>query len=141
MPQPPILDLAKTIFDSQPFSKHIGARLVEISEKEAVIEVTLRDALRQQHGFAHGGLLSYLADNAITFAGGVALVGDALTSEFKINYLRPAKGPLLRAVAAAVSVSGKQAVCQCRIFSLDGDEQDLVALAQGTVVRLSRDKS
>lgn len=141
MPETSIIDLAKTIFDSQPFSRHIGAQLAAISEKEAVIEVELRDELRQQHGFAHGGLLSYLADNAITFAGGVALVGDALTSEFKINYLRPAKGPTLRAVAAAVSVSGKQAVCQCRIFSLKDDEKELVALAQGTVVRLARDKS
>lgn len=136
-----ILALARSIFDNQPFSRHIGACLAEISERQAVIEVTLRDELRQQHGYAHGGLLSYLADNAITFAGGVALNGDALTSEFKINYLKPAVGPMLRAVAEPVALSGRQAVCQCRIFSIDGKAEALSALAQGTVVRAANDGS
>ncbi len=140
MPQPDIIDLAKSIFCGQPFSRHIGADLVEITQTRAVIEVELRDELRQQHGYAHGGVLSYLADNAITFAGGVALFGDALTSEFKINYLRPGTGPLLRAVAEPVSISGRQAVCQCRILSVDGEEEAPAALAQGTVVRFSSGK-
>ncbi len=133
-----ILELARSIFAGQAFSAHMGARLVEITGRRTVIELALGDALRQQHGYAHGGVLSYLADNAITFAGGVALLGDALTGEFKINYLRPAAGPLLRAIGEPVSVSGRQAVCQCRILSLDGKGETLVALAQGTVVRLSR---
>lgn len=30
----------------------------------------LRDEHLQQHGFVHGGVISYLADNALTFAGG-----------------------------------------------------------------------
>lgn len=136
-----IIELAKSIFDGQPFSKYIGADLAEITTARAVIEVALRDELRQQHGYPHGGVLSYLADNAITFAGGVALSGDALTSEFKINYLKPGTGPLLRAFAEPISVSGRQAVCQCRIFSVNGEEETLVALAQGTVVRLSSGKS
>ncbi|SFQ67877.1 uncharacterized domain 1-containing protein [Roseivivax halotolerans] len=141
MDQPNIIELAKTIFEGQPFSRHIGAELAEITETRSVIEVALRDDLRQQHGHAHGGVLSYLADNAITFAGGVALRGDALTSEFKINYLKPGAGPLLRAVAEPLSVSGRQAVCQCRILSVDGDEETLAAVAQGTVVRASGSKS
>ncbi|MGP5081274.1 hypothetical protein ACTXJ8_05620 [Corynebacterium variabile] len=28
--------------------------------------------MTQQHGFFHGGVLSYLADNSLTFAGGTA---------------------------------------------------------------------
>jgi len=131
-----ILELARSIFEAQPFSRYLGAKLVEISEDRSIFEVPLRDELRQQHGYAHGGVLSYLADNAITFAGGVALSGDALTSEFKINYLKPAAGPLLRAIAEPISTSGRQAVCQCRIFSMSEEQPTLVALAQGTVVRL-----
>ena len=141
MDQPKIIEIARTIFEGQPFSRHIGADLAEITETRSIIEVALRDDLRQQHGYAHGGVLSYLADNAITFAGGVALGGDALTSEFKINYLKPGTGPLLRAVAEPLSVSGRQAVCQCRILSVDGDEETLVAIAQGTVVRVSANKT
>lgn len=136
-----ILEVAQSIFTGQPFSRYLGAKLVEISENRAVIEVKLREELRQQHGFAHGGLLSYLADNAITFAGGVALSSDALTSEFKINYLKPARGPLIRAEALPVSASGRQAVCQCRIMSIDDGKATLCALAQGTVVRVSTNKT
>ena len=101
----------------------------------------MRDEWRQQHGHTHGGVLSYLADNAITFAGGVGLSGDALTYEFKINYLNPGAGPILRAITEPISVSGRQAVCQCRIFSANDDEETLVALAQGTVVRLPGGRS
>ncbi|WP_084514076.1 PaaI family thioesterase [Salipiger mucosus] len=131
-----ILQFARATFDRQSFSQLIGAELKDLSDMRAVVEVVLRSELRQQHGYAHGGVLSYLADNAITFAGGVALSGDALTAEFKINYVTPASGPLLRAIAEPVSVSGRQAVCQCRIISLADDEETLVALAQGTVARL-----
>ncbi len=141
MKQPDILSLASSIFDSQPFSQHIGAELAEVTQTSTIIQVELRDALCQQHGYAHGGLLSYLADNAITFAGGIALSSDALTSEFKINYLKPGRGPLLSAKAEPIAVSGRQAVCQCHIYSVDGEQETLCAVAQGTVVRLSGDKT
>lgn len=133
-----MLDLAQAIFAKQPFTRYLGAELAELSDTGAIIQLRLREELQQQHGFAHGGVLSYLADNAITFAGGMALSSDALTSEFKINYLRPAQAPLLRAEAGAVSVSGRQAVCQCSIYAIDDLDKTLCALAQGTVVRISK---
>ncbi len=42
-----------------------------------------------QHGFVHGDVLPYLADNALTVAGG-SVPGAAVTAEHKINYFRPA---------------------------------------------------
>ena len=47
--------------------------------------------------------MAYLADNALTCAGGTVL-GDSLTAEFKINFVRPAIGPG-RLLADAVSVA------------------------------------
>lgn len=137
MDQTSILAFAQQIFANQPYTQLLQAELIEASENGVVIELPMRKDLQQQHGFAHGGVISYLADNALTFAGGLALNGDALTSEFKINYARPAKGVRLRAHAEAVSLSGKQAICQCKIWSLDDDEETLCALAQGTIVRVS----
>src|SRR5690606_24162277 len=102
-----LVAFARGIFEAQPFSRLLGATLVRASAEETEIRLPLRDELLQQHGFAHGGVLAYLADNAITFAGGMALGGNALTSEFKINYLRPATGELLVARAFAVS-SGRR---------------------------------
>jgi uncharacterized protein (TIGR00369 family) len=98
------------------------------------LSIPIADHLKQQHGFVHGGVISYLADNSITFAGGLALGGNALTSEFKINYLKPAIGSLLVARAHAKSVGKRQAVCQCEIFVVENGEEKLCAIAQGTVV-------
>ena len=71
---------AREVFDSQPFSQFVGAELSKVGTDSAEISVPITDHLKQQHGYVHGGLISYVADNSITFAGGLALGGNALTS-------------------------------------------------------------
>lgn len=129
---------AQGIFDSQPFSQFLGAELTAVGSDSAEIRVRNRKELQQQHGFIHGGVIGYLADNALTFAGGLALGGDALTAEYKINYAKPAIGDAIVARASAVVTTRRQAVCTCAIFTLDGDEEKLVAVAQGTIVSLDK---
>ncbi|CAM3280817.1 PaaI family thioesterase [Stackebrandtia soli] len=127
-------EFARGIFQSQPFSQFLGAELTAVGEDSAEIRVQNRKELQQQHGFIHGGVISYLADNALTFAGGLALKGDALTAEYKINYAKPALGETIIARATAVVTTRRQAVCTCSIFAVNGDEEKLVAVAQGTIV-------
>ncbi|MFF7329945.1 PaaI family thioesterase [Streptomyces sp. NPDC090306] len=128
--------LARSLFAAQPFSRLVGAELTAVGPGSAEIRVRNRPELQQQHGFVHGGVISYLADNALTFAGGLALGGDALTAEYKINYARPAVGDVVVARADAVVTTRRQAVCQCSVYVIGGaDEAErLVAVAQGTVV-------
>lgn len=128
---------ARKVFESQPFSQFIGARLSSSGPGNAELSIPIVDHLKQQHGFVHGGVISYLADNSITFAGGLALGGNALTSEFKINYLKPAVGSHLVARAQAKSVGKRQAVCQCEVYAVKDGEEKLCAIAQGTVVSAS----
>ena len=59
-----------------------------------------------------------------------------VTSEFKINYLRPARGETLVARAEVVHCGRTQAVCRYDIFSSDGGAERLCATAQGTVAKL-----
>jgi len=125
---------AQQIFASQPFSRFIGAELTASSPGSAELILTIQDHHKQQHGFVHGGVLAYLADNAITFAGGLALGGNALTVEFKINYLRPAIGTQVIARARAEGVGKRTAVCRCELHISDGHSEKLCALAQGTVM-------
>ncbi|RKH35869.1 PaaI family thioesterase [Corallococcus praedator] len=127
-------EFARQVFASQPFSQFLGAQLASSGPGTAELRLPVVDQLKQQHGFVHGGVLSYLADNAITFAGGLALGGNALTSEYKINYLKPALGTLLIARAQAKSAGKRQAVCQCEIFAVQDGEEKLCAVALGTVV-------
>ena len=124
---------AREMLGRQPFSAMLNAQLDAFAPGGAELSVPVVPGLLQQHGFVHGGVLSYLADNALTFAGG-SVLGDSVTSEFKINYLRPAKdAQRLLAVATVVGSGKTQAVCRCDIFVLRGEERTLCAAAQGTI--------
>ena len=91
------------------------------------------DQLKQQYGCVHGGVLSFLADNTLTFAGGLRLSGQIVTAEYKINYLRPALGTELVARGQVLSAGSSQAVTRCEVYMvLDGNER-LCAAAQGTI--------
>ncbi|MGI9215666.1 MAG: PaaI family thioesterase, partial [Hydrogenophaga sp.] len=119
-----------------PLSVLIGAELAAFSPGRCELHVPVSDAVKQQHGFVHGGVLSYAADNALTYAGGTALRVPVVTSEFKINYLRPAIGDRLIARASAVHPGKTQAVCRCDVFVLQDGEEKLCAVAQGTIAAL-----
>ncbi len=127
----------REVLARQPFSRLLGAELLQLSARgEAELALDLRDELMQQHGFAHGGVVSYLADNALTYAGGAALAVPVVTGEFKINYVRPAVGERLVARARAEAVTRTQAVCRCDVFALREGQARLCAVAQGTIAVL-----
>ncbi|EDZ97978.1 thioesterase superfamily protein [Burkholderia sp. H160] len=131
-----LLDRARGALHAQPFSMLLGAELMHASNDEFTLCLPIRDELRQQHGFVHGGVISYLADNALTFAGALSLGPRVVTGEYKINYLRPAVKGTLIARASVVYAGRHQATCQCSVFVMEGNREKLVAVAQGTVNRI-----
>ncbi len=131
------LAMGREVLARQPFSVLIGAELVALEPGRCELQVPVSDKVKQQNGFAHGGVVSYLADNALTYAGGTAMRVPVVTAEFKINYLRPAIGERLIARAQTVHVGKSQAVCRCEVFALNAGEEKLCAVAQGTIARLS----
>jgi uncharacterized protein (TIGR00369 family) len=133
-----MLAAGRQVLAAQPFSTLVGAELTEFSAAGVELRIRLRHELMQQHGFAHGGVVSYAADNALTFAGGAALGPAVVTSEFKINYVRPAKGERIVARASVVHAGRNQAVCRCEVFVFADGEEQLCAVAQGTISRLGR---
>jgi len=131
--QADLLTLGRQVLANQAFSAMIGAQLDRFEPGSAQLSVPLSPSLLQQDGFVHGGVLAYLADNCLTYAGG-SVLGKVLTSEFKINYLRPARdADRLVAVATVVGSGKTQAVCRCDIFLELGGERKLCAAAQGTI--------
>jgi uncharacterized protein (TIGR00369 family) len=131
-----LFDLARGALHAQPFSTLLGTELVKIGEREITLSLLIHDELRQQYGFVHGGVISYMADNALTFAGALALGPRVVTGEYKINYLRPAVRGTLFARAELVYAGRGHATCQCWVYVRDGDKETLVALAQGTINRV-----
>jgi uncharacterized protein (TIGR00369 family) len=132
------IEYYRAVLASQPFSAMLGARLDSIELGRAQLSLPIKAEVLQQHGFVHGGAIAYLADNALTFAGG-SVLGDSLTAEFKINYLRPAIGPgMLVADAVSVADGKTQAVCRCDVYVLREGERKLCAVAQGTIRKIER---
>jgi uncharacterized protein (TIGR00369 family) len=129
-------DLGRAILKSQPFSELLGTELMLLEPGKVELRLPITPALKQQHGFVHGGVLAYLADNAITFACGTRLKVPVVTAEMKINYLRPAQGTLLIARAEALSAGRSQSVGRCDVFVLEATGEKLCAAAQGTIMAL-----
>ncbi len=131
-----LFEFGKQILAQQPFSVLLGTELKAFEPGKAELSLIVKEELKQQHGFVHGGVVSYLADNALTYAGG-SVLGDSVTSEYKINYLRPAIGERLIARARVLSSGKRQAVCQCEIVATDNSEERIIAVAQGTITRVA----
>ncbi len=132
------LELARQVLAAQPFSVLVGAQLTGFSEGLAELSIPITDALKQQHGFVHGGVICYAADNALTYAGASALGTDVVTSEIKINYLRPVIGEQLVARASVIHAGRNQAVCRCDVFVSGEQGERLCATSQGTITRLGQ---
>ena len=130
-----LLEMGKKVLKSQPFSVLLGAELTCFEVGRAEITLAIKDDLKQQHGFVHGGVVSYLADNCLTYAGG-SVFGDCVTSEYKINYIRPTVGHTLIARSTVLSAGKRQAVCECKIFAIGEKGEVLVAVAQGTITKI-----
>jgi uncharacterized protein (TIGR00369 family) len=127
-----MLQFGRAILEAQPFSRLLGAELIAFEQGKAELGLGLKPDHLQQHGFAHGGVVSYLADNALTFAGG-SVLGDSVTLEYKINYLRPAIGQRLVARARVTGSGKSQAVCHCDVFVVVDGNEKMCATAQGTI--------
>jgi uncharacterized protein (TIGR00369 family) len=128
-----LLTYGREAMANQAFSVLLGTQVDVFEPGSAQLSLPISPKLLQQDGFVHGGVLAYLADNALTYAGG-SVLGKVLTSEFKINFVRPVKdADRLLAIATVVGSGKTQAVCRCDIFLERGGERKLCAAAQGTI--------
>jgi len=118
-------------FAAQPFMDHIGARLIHISPGAVDIEIAPMGELKQQYGFFHGGVITSLADSAAGFAALSLFEEDdgVLTAELKINFLAIADGEKLIARGRVIKPGRTLTVCRGEVFSVEGENEKLVASA------------
>jgi len=109
---------------NNPVVKFMSIGLREVTSGEATLILKYREELRNSMGLLQGGILGVLAD----VAGGVSLYSvltDPLkvaipTVEFKLNFLRPAKGGDLVARGRVVHSGRQIAICQVEVSAEDG---------------------
>lgn len=138
---PTFVEEIKESFTRQTIMALIGGELTRV--EPGVIEITLpyRADLTQQHGYVHAGIITTIADSACGYAAYTLMPpgSDVLAVEFKVNLLRPAKGDTFVARAEVVKSGRTLTVVRADVHALsDGDKRELVAIMQGTMMRLQR---
>ena len=121
-------------FERQSAMTTIGAQLVSVGPGTAVIELPWAQALTQQHGFLHAGMIATALDSACGYAAFSLMPADAavLTIEYKINLLAPGKGQRFR-MEGLVSKPGRTiTVVEGRAFAIDDGREKLIATMTAT---------
>lgn len=130
----------RTSFARQQAMATIGAELTRVSPGTVEIELPFSDALTQQHGFLHAGIISTALDSACGYAAFSLMPEDAgvLTIEFKVNLLAPGKGErfLFR---GSVTKPGRTIIVadgQAYAYAEDGEAR-LIATMTGTMMTIT----
>lgn len=126
---------AASSLSNLPLAQMLGMRLVDLKAGEAVIEIDMRDELRQPHGVLHGGVTATLIDTAMAFAIIPTLAeGERTTTiDLTVHYLRPHVEGIFTCTARTVR-RGK------RIITLSAEvvneEEKLIATAISTYMKI-----
>lgn len=127
------LDAAQAVLAAQPFNELVGAELTAFGDGRAELRIPLAERHRQQDGVVHGGVLSYAADNVLTFAAGSAAGPGVWTAGFTVDFVYRASGEELVARAEVVRAGSRLVNVRAEVFDRHGDDERLCAVAQGTV--------
>ena len=135
------LDYAKAVRDSfarQGLMATLGARIVAIEPGFCAIEMGYAAGVSQQQGFFHGGALGAIADSAAGYAAYSLMPAGAevVTVEYKLNLIRPAVPPTLRAEARVLRAGRTLTVCRADVFHTGPGGPEACALLQSTLMRM-----
>ena len=118
----------------------IGGELTRVEPGVVEISLGYRSDLTQQHGYVHAGIITTIADSACGYAAYTLMPpgSDVLAVEFKVNLMRPAKGDSFVARAEVVKSGRTLTVVRADVNAIKGNQRELVAIMQGTMMRLQR---
>jgi uncharacterized protein (TIGR00369 family) len=137
-PEGSIVPILQAVSASGGFNRFLGAKPIVAEGGHAEIEVAVREDMTQHHGYVHGGVVGALADTVCSWAAASA-VGDVVSTEYKVNFLNPAKGEFLRAKGWVVKAGKRQAVVRAEVWvEAAGAEPVLAAIALATIAATGR---
>ncbi|HVP03501.1 MAG TPA: PaaI family thioesterase [Solirubrobacteraceae bacterium] len=115
-----------------PFVDDLGLRFTELGEGWAESALTTTPRLTQAQGLVHAGVLATIADHTAG-AAAATLVDEGryvVTTEFKINLLRPVIAPRVHCRAEVVKPGRRITVVESRVSAESDDgERALAAIA------------
>jgi uncharacterized protein (TIGR00369 family) len=123
----------QTIFDRSPFISWLGLKVVSVDHEQQEIRarMEMRPELERRPGTRqfHGGPIAAFIDVVGDFAIGMLVGGGVPTMNFRIDYLRPAIGSAVIAVARVRRAGRTASVVDVEVVD---DKARLVALGRGT---------
>jgi uncharacterized protein (TIGR00369 family) len=123
----------QAIFDRSPFIGWLGLKVVSLDHERQELEVrmAMRPELERRPGTRqfHGGPIAAFIDVTGDFAVGMMIGGGVPTMNFRTDYLRPAIGEALTAVARVRRAGRTAAIVDIEVIDA---EKKLVALGRGT---------
>jgi uncharacterized protein (TIGR00369 family) len=128
------LDVAgvQAIFDLSPFISWLGLRVVSLDhgQQEIKVRMAMRPELERRPGTRqfHGGPIAAFIDITGDFAVGMLVGGGVPTMNFRTDFLRPAIGEALTAVARVRRAGKTAAVVDVEVVD---DQGKLVAIGRG----------
>jgi len=126
----------EAIFQRSRFIRSMNLEILEIDHSSSRLSVRMPIQEAYERGAAgsgqfHGGAIASLIDVVGDFAIGMQVGGGVPTMNLRIDYLRPAVGAYIDAVAVVRKAGRSAAVVDIDVTSVDGK---LVAIGRGTYV-------
>jgi uncharacterized protein (TIGR00369 family) len=116
----------------------VGAELTRVAPGCVEIELPFSEALTQQHGFLHAGVISTVLDSACGYAALTLMPADTgvLSIEFKVNLLAAAKSGHRFLFRGSITKPGRTiVVTDGQALALaPGAEPRLIATMTGTMM-------
>ncbi|GAX91262.1 PaaI family thioesterase [Effusibacillus lacus] len=123
------------MFIKQPFDEFLGLQYERVSDNRVKIRLPLKPLFINSLGYVHGGIISSLADVAMSniLQPDENGIQTAVTVDLKTSFLKPAQGTVLVADAHTFKIGKNLMHAECHIFD---DQNEIVAKSNGIFFRI-----
>ncbi len=113
---------------------------IEIGLFESTIKIGRNH--KTQDNFIHAGLIATMSDHTAGYAAYTLVADDVriLTIEFKINFLKPAYGNVLKCRSEIISQGKQIIVAQSTVFDIRDTHEKMVSKSTITLMVLAAEK-
>ena len=139
IPDPDYEGRVRASFARQNAMRALRAELTLVTPGIVEIEMPFSDALTQQHGFLHAGVISAGLDSACGYAALSTMPENAavLTIEFKVNLLAPGRGVRFLFRGSVTKPGRTIVVADGQAYAFGADEEaKLIATMTGTMMTI-----
>ncbi|MBU0996304.1 MAG: PaaI family thioesterase [Proteobacteria bacterium] len=138
------MDIARFEFLKNDFSKGFitfcGIEATNVNFGKFESRLHIKNNHLQQDGFVHAGLISTMADHTAGYAAYTTVETGyrILTVEFKINFMKPAKGNLIICRSNVISNGKMIKVVESDVYAINGTHEKHVSKGMFTMISVTR---